>query len=151
MPGQYKDDPEPTMLHTPWSEEAMNLGMAKIKSILGGEYDPTTSPYFKGLKQEAKTITEEGTGSIKQRGQMGGMLYSEPAMGIESEFTGKVGTGLLKTLGGLYESNIARETSMIPALAGFADIGTWTTPTKTYEPGLGDYMLPLVGAMFGGK
>jgi len=167
--GQNVEDPEPQLLETPYSEQAMEglenlaygelptlptldlegisgeesqllnwgmgliekmmsgkmpeaytLGMNKIKSVLGGEYDPTTSPYYEGLKQEASRFEEKGKGAIRQRGQMGGMLYSEPAMGIEADFSGQIGTGLTKELGRLYESNINRETSMIPQLLGYS-------------------------------
>ena len=100
--------------------EAFTLGMNKIKSILGGEYDPTKGDYYKGLKEESARFEEKGKGDIRTRGQMGGMLYSEPAMGIESEFSGMIGTGLTKELGRLFESNINRETSMIPQLLGFS-------------------------------
>ena len=100
--------------------EAFTLGMDKIKSVLAGEYDPTKGDYYKGLKQEAETLTEEGIGGIRQAGQLGGMLYSEPRMAEESRLSGKIGTGLLQTLGGLYESNINREVGMIPQLLGYS-------------------------------
>ena len=32
--------------------EAFQIGMDKIKNILGGEYNPVSSPYYKGLKEE---------------------------------------------------------------------------------------------------
>ncbi|MBE3086317.1 MAG: hypothetical protein IMZ64_08900, partial [Bacteroidetes bacterium] len=73
--------------------EAFTLGMDKIKSVLAGEYDPTKGDYYKGLKQEAETLTEEGVGGIRQAGQLGGMLYSEPRMSEESRLSGTIGTG----------------------------------------------------------
>ena len=100
--------------------EAFTLGMEKIKSILGGEYDPLTSPYYKGLKEEAARTEARGVSDIRQRSQLGGMLYSEPSMGIESDYRGQMGTGLLQTLGQLYESNINREAGMIPQLLGYS-------------------------------
>ena len=100
--------------------EAFTLGMEKIKSVLAGEYDPTKGDYYKGLKQEAQTLTEEGIGGIRQAGQLGGMLYSEPRMSEESRLSGVIGTGLTKELGRLFESNIDRETSMIPQLLGYS-------------------------------
>jgi len=100
--------------------EAFNLGMEKIKNILSGEYDPTSGDYYKGLTEEAGRMEEKGIGDIRQRGQMGGMLYSEPAMGIESDFRGQIQTGLTKELGRLFEANANRETSMIPQLLGYS-------------------------------
>ena len=102
--------------------EAYTLGMDKIKSILGGEYNPLTSPYYKGLKEEAARFEQKGVSDIRQRSQLGGMLYSEPAMGVEAEFSGILGTGLTKELGRLYESDIGRQAGMIPQLLGYAGL-----------------------------
>jgi len=100
--------------------EAFQIGMEKIKSVLGGEYNPLTSPYYKGLKEEAARTEEKGISDIRQRSQLGGMLYSEPAMGAEAEFKGIMGTGLTKELGSLYEADINRQTNMIPQLLGYS-------------------------------
>jgi len=100
--------------------EAFTLGMDKIKSVLAGEYDPLKSPYYEGMKQEAASLTEEGIGGIRQAGQLGGMLYSEPRISEENRLRGDIGTGLLQTLGQLYESNINREVGMIPQLLGYS-------------------------------
>jgi len=169
-------------------------------------YDPRTSPYFEGLKEETARFEEKGITDIRERSQLGGMLYSEPAMGAEAEFKGILGTGLTKELGRLYEGDINRQVGMIPnllnyagfesaqpmqkleALKGFApmagqerdiatkqaladwqvgtsqelfpfqyqapiaeymaDWGNWYTPTKTYQPGLLDYLgglAPILG------
>lgn len=100
--------------------EPYEIGLEKIKSVLGGEYNPLTSPYYKGLKEEAARFEEKGISDIRQRSQLGGMLYSEPAMGAEAEFKGILGTGLTKELGRLYEADIGRQTGMIPQLLGYA-------------------------------
>lgn len=102
--------------------EAFQIGMDKIKSILGGEYNPLTSPYYKGLKEEAARFEEKGISDIRQRSQLGGMLYSEPAMGVEAEFSGILGTGLTKELGRLYEADVGRQAGMIPQLLGYAGL-----------------------------
>lgn len=102
--------------------EAYKLGMEKIKSVLGGEYNPLTSPYYKGLKEEAARTEEKGISDIRQRSQLGGMLYSEPAMGAEAEFKGILGTGLTKELGRLYEADVGRQAGMVPQLLGYAGL-----------------------------
>ena len=102
--------------------EAFKIGMNKIKNILGGEYNPLTSPYYKGLKEEAARFEQKGVSDIRQRSQLGGMLYSEPAMGAEAEFKGVLGTGLTKELGRLYESDVGRQAGMIPQLLGYAGL-----------------------------
>ena len=100
--------------------EPYQLGLDKIKSVLSGEYDPTKGDYYKGLKEETARFEEKGISDIRQRSQLGGMLYSEPAMGAEAEFKGILGTGLTKELGRLYEADINRQTSMIPQLLSYA-------------------------------
>jgi len=100
--------------------EPYELGLEKIKSVLGGEYDPRTSPYYEGLKEETARTEAKGISGIRQRSQLGGMLYSEPAMGAEAEYRGILGTGLTKELGSLYEADINRQVSMIPQLLGYA-------------------------------
>jgi len=102
--------------------EAYKIGMEKIKSVLGGEYNPLTSPYYKGLKEESARMEEKGISDIRQRSQLGGMLYSEPAMGAEAEFKGILGTGLTKELGRLYEADVGRQAGMIPQLLGYAGL-----------------------------
>ena len=100
--------------------EPYRLGLDKIKSILGGEYDPTRGDYYEGLKEETARFEEKGVSDIRQRSQLGGMLYSEPAMGAEAEFKGILGTGLTKELGRLYEGDINRQAGMIPQLLNYA-------------------------------
>ena len=102
--------------------EAFKIGMDKIKNILGGEYNPLTSPYYQGLKEEAARFEKKGISGIRQRSQLGGMLYSEPAMGIEAEFSGILGTGLTKELGRLYEADVGRQAGMVPQLLGYAGL-----------------------------
>jgi len=100
--------------------EAFKLGMDKIKNILGGEYNPVSSPYYKGLKEESARTEAKGVSDIRQRSQLGGMLYSEPAMGAEGEYRGIVGTGLTKELGRLFESDVNRQASMVPQLLNYS-------------------------------
>lgn len=147
--------------------EAYTLGMEKIKSVLGGEYSPLTSPYYKGLKEEAARFEEKGISDIRQRSQLGGMLYSEPAMGAEAEFKGILGTGLTKELGRLYESDVGRQAGMIPQLLGYAGYesglplqkmgaisgfapmlnqGAWWQPEQYFKPGIFDYLTSFFGS-----
>jgi len=105
---------------TSGTSEPYELGLNKIKSILGGEYDPTKGDYYEGLKEETARFEEQGISDIRQRSQLGGMLYSEPAMGAEAEFKGILGTGLTKELGRLYEEDVNRQASMVPQLLNYA-------------------------------
>lgn len=122
--------------------EAFKIGMDKIKNILGGEYNPLTSPYYQGLKEEAARFEKKGVSDIRQRSQLGGMLYSEPAMGVEAEFRGILGTGLTKELGRLYEADVGRQAGMIPQLLGYAGLEQGRTGQAL--AGIGA-MAPLAG------
>ena len=122
--------------------EAFKIGMDKIKNILGGEYNPLTSPYYQGLKEEAARFEKKGISDIRQRSQLGGMLYSEPAMGVEAEFRGILGTGLTKELGRLYEADVGRQAGMVPQLLGYAGLEQGRTGQAL--AGIGA-MAPLAG------
>jgi len=122
--------------------EAYTLGLNKIKSVLGGEYNPLTSPYYQGLKEEAARFEEKGISDIRQRSQLGGILYSEPAMGAEAEFKGILGTGLTKELGSLYEADINRQVGMVPQLLNYSQYAS-TLPTQQIETLKG--FAPLAG------
>ena len=122
--------------------EAFKIGLDKIKSILSGEYNPLTSPYYQGLKEEAARFEKKGISGIRQRSQLGGMLYSEPAMGVEAEFRGILGTGLTKELGRLYEADVGRQAGMVPQLLGYAGLEQGRTGQAL--AGIGA-MAPLAG------
>jgi len=77
--------------------------------VLGGDYDPRTSPYYEGLRQESERLQGQGVTSLRQRAELGGMLQSSNAAGVEGQFVNQSNAAFLKELGGLYETERNRQ------------------------------------------
>lgn len=75
-----------------------------LQEVLGGNYDPRTSDYYKGLRNEAETFKADSNAALKRRSQAGGMMYSTPAAGLQAENTRRIDDRTLRQLGGLYEN-----------------------------------------------
>ena len=89
--------------------EGYNLAMGEARDTIKGNYDPRTSDYWRGFRQEAGDLKTEGVTNIRQRANLGGMLQSSPAQAVESEYGRKFDTALLKELGNLYETERGRK------------------------------------------
>lgn len=76
--------------------------------VLNGSYDPRTSDFYKGLRQEADQLKTGEQTKIRQGASLGGMLQSTPRMGVESRARQDIDTQTLKMLGGLYENERSR-------------------------------------------
>ena len=81
------------------------LGLAEMTKTLEGGYDPRTSPYYEGLRDEANRLKSEGTSNIRRVGNIGfgGAKRASPITRGVGDYTSKVDTGLLQNLGRLYE------------------------------------------------
>lgn len=77
--------------------------------VLSGDYDPRTSPYYEGLRQESERLQGQGVTSLRQRAEMGGMLQSSNAAAQEGQFINQSNAALLRELGGLYETERGRQ------------------------------------------
>lgn len=84
--------------------EIYNIGVDYIKKILSGSYDPMTSPYYKGIRQEAEMMTENAADILRQGQQLRGIAASTPGMRAEAELRTGMNAQTLQTLGQLYES-----------------------------------------------
>lgn len=98
--------------------QGYNLAMGQTERTLGGGYDPRTSPYYQGLKQEAGRLRKEGGTAIRQSANLGGMLKSSPARALESEYGQKIDSALLSELGRLYETERDRQERAAGTAAG---------------------------------
>jgi hypothetical protein len=85
------------------------LATDEYKKTLSGDYDPRTSPYYEGLRQEADRLKTAGTTQLRQRAELGGMLQSTPAIAQEANFVNQADSLLLKELGRLTESERGRK------------------------------------------
>lgn len=71
--------------------------------------DPVTSPYFKGLAQQSQLAKEKGVSALRQRSQLGGMLFSSPSARAEGEYTSNLDANLMAQLGQLENQQKAQQ------------------------------------------
>jgi hypothetical protein len=100
--------------------EGENLAMDEFKKILGDEYDPRTSDFYKGFRDEANALKTEEASAIRRRSQMGGMLNSSPSVRAEADNNRRWDNMVLQQLGQMYETERGRKTQ---AAGSAADLG----------------------------
>ncbi len=88
--------------------EGYNLAMAQTRKTLAGDYDPRTSDYWKGFRQEGEQVRGKTTEAIRRRGQAGGMLQSSPYANIEAQAGRELDSFMLRKLGEMYEHERGR-------------------------------------------
>lgn len=89
--------------------EAGDLASGEYRKTLEGDYDPRTSPYYEGLRQEAERLKKEGVTGLRQRAELGGMLTSSSAGDVEAGFVKQSDSALLQELGKLLETERGRK------------------------------------------
>ena len=80
-----------------------------LGQTLRGEFDPRTSPFFQGFRQEAERIKQEGIRDALRRGQR---LTGGPAsttLAEAGDIAARADESILQTLGGLFEQERARQ------------------------------------------
>lgn len=97
-----------------------NYGQARdyYQDILGGGYDPRNSDFYKGLRQEADVLRNQGNTAIKQQASAGGMLHSTPVTGNIAQNNRAIDNQLLTQLGALYENERGRMGQAAQGLTG---------------------------------
>jgi len=113
--------------------EALKIGLDYIKNVLSGSYDPMSSPYYQGIKEEAKTMTQDAIDLLRQGQQIRGVVASTPGMRAESNLRTGMNAKTLQTLGQLYENERNRMTTA----------GSQALAYANYQPSI------LSGAMSG--
>ncbi len=88
--------------------EGYNLAMDQTRKTLAGDYDPRTSDFWKGFRQEADQVRGKSNEAIRRRAQAGGMLQSSPSANIEAQSNRELDSFMLRKLGELYENERGR-------------------------------------------
>ncbi len=89
--------------------EGYNLAMGQTRRTLAGDYDPRTSDFYKGFRQEAETVRGKTNEAIRRRAQTGGMLQSSPYANIEAQANKELDSFMLRKLGEMYERERDRQ------------------------------------------
>ena len=102
---------------------AYKLGMGELQKTLGSEYyDPQKSDFWKGFREYSATEEEKGISDIRRRGQLGGGLFADPSMRLESEKRSELGAARSMMLGSLYEKERERKAGAVGQALGFAGL-----------------------------
>ena len=89
--------------------------------VLGGGYDPRTSPYYTSMKEQILKDSVEAGDSVRHNAARSGMLHSDPRHIQERKLTENVSGQLAQLLGGVYEAERGRmgqAAGMAPGIAG---------------------------------
>ena len=89
--------------------QAGDLASGEYRDILSDKYDPRTSPYYEGFRQEAERLQTEGVTGLRQRAELGGMAKSSNAAVSEGSFINQSNSALLTELGRLLETERGRK------------------------------------------
>ncbi len=88
--------------------EGYNLAMGQTRKTLAGDYDPRTSDFYKGFRQEGEQVRGKTNEAIRRRAQAGGMLQSSPYANIEAQANTELDSFMLRKLGEMYENERGR-------------------------------------------
>ena len=101
--------------------EGYKAGMGEIQKTLGGEfYDPKTSDFWSGFREQSAIEEEKGVSDIRRRGQLGGGLYATPNQRTEADYIRGKGADRQAMLGGLYENERNRKSNAVGQALGYA-------------------------------
>jgi hypothetical protein len=100
------------------TKKSAELAKGEMTKTLEGGYDPLTSPYYRGLREEAEREQRKGVTDIRQGAELGGMLKSTPRLGAEGTFLAASKSNLLKQLGLLYETERGRKSQAARDIQG---------------------------------
>lgn len=101
--------------------EAYKAGMGELQKTLGGEfYDPRTSDFWSGFREQSAIEEEKGVSDIRRRGQLGGGLYATPNQRTEADYLRGTGADRQAQLGGLYENERNRKSNAVSQALGYA-------------------------------
>jgi hypothetical protein len=101
---------------------AYELGMSELEKTLGGGYDPATSLFYKGFRQESEAEEERLANKLGRRSQIAGMFKSTPAIKEEIRERSPFAASRLQTLGQLTEAERSRRFGAIPILAQYGQL-----------------------------
>jgi len=85
--------------------------------VLGGGYDPRTSPYYQGYREQSQFEEDEAMNTLRRRMQLSGVGASTPAIEQEIAGRGQFAANRQQLLGQLYEAERAKQQGAAQNLA----------------------------------
>jgi hypothetical protein len=105
------------------------------RNVLNGGYDPKTSDFYQGFRQEATTLKQMGQRDVARSAQKAGMARSTPSVGMQGLVGADYDSKILQVLGGLYEQERDRQgqaAAGLPSLRG-QQVGTMGAANQIAE------------------
>jgi hypothetical protein len=84
-----------------------------LRGTLAGDFDPRTSPFYKGFRQEAGRIKQEGISDVLRRSQRITGAPAGTALRQTGDVAGRADENSLQVLGGLFEQERGRQFNAI--------------------------------------
>lgn len=88
---------------------AMQSVMNMLMSSVRGEYDPTTSPYYKGMRKEFERMKQKGIGDVTRRGQLLTGAPSSDMLRETGNYANMMDEASMQVLGNLFEQERNRQ------------------------------------------
>ncbi len=102
----------------------LDMASAEVQRSLTGHYDPATSPYYAGLRDEIQRQTQDQVSDMRRGMQAGGMLMSTPAARAEGDIRAAGAGQTASILGSLYDQERGRTTRTVDQAGQLAQMRT---------------------------
>jgi hypothetical protein len=89
--------------------EIFGAGQEQVAGTLRGDYDPRTSDYYKGMREQMLQEEQQGLSQLRRGANLGGMLYSEPRMRHEGDYLSGQAAQRQSLLGSMFENERSRQ------------------------------------------
>lgn len=104
--------------------EGYTAGMGELNRILSGEYDPRTSDFYKGFRQQSEEEEELSVNALNRGMQKRGMFSSSPAIASEGRLRKGFAGQRQQLLGSLFETE---RNKMFAAISPALEYGRFET------------------------
>lgn len=88
--------------------EGFNMAMDHARTTLQGGYDPRTSDYYRGYRNEVNELRGDSNARLGRQQQLGGMSGSTPSQGITAQNNRRYDNMIMQEIGRLYENERGR-------------------------------------------
>ena len=96
--------------------EGYGESVGYLKDVLGGGYNPETSPYWAGYRANSLADEAQAASGLRRGSQLNGMFYSGPSMRAEADLRSGYGANRMQELGRIQNAERDRMTGAVSGL-----------------------------------
>lgn len=89
--------------------DLFGAGQEQVAGTLRGDYDPMTSPYYQGMRDQMLQEEQQGLSTLRRGAQLGGMLTSGPRQRHEADYLSNQAAKRQSLLGSMFETERQRQ------------------------------------------